>query len=303
MEVMHEGGHYMKIKYNWMDVKPDGTVTEIDHDTGFFKEWNLIQIEGEEKVEAQEEVAVAADPKDKKAAAKKPAGKPAPGKATMEEITDNRPRTMSYLNDFAENGVAPMKISEAIAERFTKQILKLQICSVNRETQEESVDETIDIDVSCLLFPRKTVEVSINNNNLTQFVIQFEWKFDKLQTMAIHYLNVKVESDQPLLSDFLGKKLNPLQINLVAIKDIPYKVEPRFKPIYATCEFVDGQTFTTREMPQQPSCRFQQKHVFLVGKHDPVLLKEMLATRLVRVYLHDCDEFVSEDTDVNFSVG
>jgi len=74
--------------------------------------------------------------------------------------------------------------------------------------------------------------------------------------MAIHYLNVKVESDQPLLSDFLGKKLNPLQINLVAIKDIPYKVEPRFKPIYATCEFVDGQTFTTREMPQQPACRF-----------------------------------------------
>jgi len=40
-----------------------------------------------------------------------------------------------------------------------------------------------------------------------------------------------------------------------------------------------------------------------VGKHDPVLLKEMLATRLVRVYLHDCDEFVSEDTDVKFSVG
>jgi hypothetical protein len=29
----------------------------------------------------------------------------------------------------------------------------------------------------------------------------------------------------------------------------------------------------------------------------------MLATRLVRVYLHDCDEFVSEDTDVKFSVG
>jgi uncharacterized protein YeaO (DUF488 family) len=40
-----------------------------------------------------------------------------------------------------------------------------------------------------------------------------------------------------------------------------------------------------------------------VGKHDPVLLKEMLATKLIRVYLHDCDEFVSEDTDVKFSVG
>jgi hypothetical protein len=47
-----------------------------------------------------------------------------------------------------------------------------------------------------------------------------------------------------------------MQINLTAIKDIPYKTEHRFKPIYATCEFVDGQKFTTREMAQQPHCRF-----------------------------------------------
>ena len=56
-------------------------------------------------------------------------------------------------------------------------------------------------------------------------------------------------------------------------------------------------------MPQQPHCRFNQKHVFLVGRHDPVLLKEMMATRLVRVFLHDCDEEVPEDLEINFSVG
>lgn len=33
------------------------------------------------------------------------------------------------------------------------------------------------------------------------------------------------------------------------------------------------------------------------------MLKEMLATKLVRVYVHDCDEFVSEDAETNFSVG
>ena len=94
-----------------------------------------------------------------------------------------------------------------------------------------------------------------------------------------------------------------MQINLVAIKDIPYKTEHRFKPIYATCEFVDGKVFTTMEYPQQSKCKFQQKHVFLVGKQDPTALKEMLATKLVRVFLHDCDEYVAEDSDVNFSTG
>lgn len=44
-------------------------------------------------------------------------------------------------------------------------------------------------------------------------------------------------------------------------------------------------------MPQQPQCRFMQKHVFLVGRYDSVAFKEMLATKLVRVYLHDCDEY------------
>jgi hypothetical protein len=29
----------------------------------------------------------------------------------------------------------------------------------------------------------------------------------------------------------------------------------------------------------------------------------MLATRLVKVYLHDCDEYVEEEVEVNFSRG
>jgi hypothetical protein len=43
------------------------------------------------------------------------------------------------------------------------------------------------------------------------------------------------------------------------------------------------------------------KQVFLVGKHDPVSFKEMLATKLVRVFLHDCDEYTNEPA--KFSVG
>lgn len=45
------------------------------------------------------------------------------------------------------------------------------------------------------------------------------------------------------------------------------------------------------------------RHVFLVGRHDPVQFKELLATKLLRVVLHDCDEYVTEDTEVNFSNG
>ena len=66
------------------------------------------------------------------------------------------------------------------------------------------------------------------------------WKFDKLKPLSLNYLNLTIKCDKPLLSDFYRKKLNPLQINLVSIKDIPFKTDPKFKPIYATLQFIDG---------------------------------------------------------------
>lgn len=70
-----------------------------------------------------------------------------------------------------------------------------------------------------------------------------------MKTLPIHWLVVNIRSNVSLLSTFLRKKLNPLQINLVACKDIPYKTDPRFKPIYATVNFVDGSSFKTLQMP------------------------------------------------------
>ena len=40
-----------------------------------------------------------------------------------------------------------------------------------------------------------------------------------------------------------------------------------------------------------------------MGKHDPTQLRELLSTKLVRVYLHDCEEYVSKDSNVTFAVG
>jgi hypothetical protein len=70
-----------------------------------------------------------------------------------------------------------------------------------------------------------------------------------LKTQELHYLEINIEADVPLLSPYLRKKLNPLQLDLRAVKDIPYKTEPKYKPIYASCQFVDDREFKTQEMP------------------------------------------------------
>ena len=73
------------------------------------------------------------------------------------------------------------------------------------------------------------------------------WRFDKLKAMPINYLTLMIKCELPLLSEFYRKKLNPMLINLVSIKDIPFKTEPKYKPIYSTLHFIDGSTFRTSE--------------------------------------------------------
>ena len=132
------------------------------------------------------------------------------------------------------------------------------------------------------------------------------WQFDKLKTIEFLYLNITLHMETPLLNPFLRKKLNPLQVNLVACKDVQYKTEPQYKPVFSIFEFVDTRTFKTLEKPQQASCKFNHKHVFLLGEMDHVMLKEMLATKIVSVELHDCDEYIENEEDAKvakFSAG
>ena len=92
-------------------------------------------------------------------------------------------------------------------------------------------------------------EITLSNVVIsTLCCLQLTWRFDKMKSMQLHYLNLSIKCEQPLLSNFYRKKLNPLQINLVSVKDIPFKTEHKYKPIYSSLEFIDGSTFSTLEM-------------------------------------------------------
>jgi len=110
----------------------------------------------------------------------------------------------------------------------------VSIVSVHRETLEETGKGSYDLDLSPFLFE-------------TQADTQLSWKFDKLEAMELHYLNITVNLDQPLLNPYLRKKMNPMLVNLVACKDVPCKTEPQYKPIYSIFQFVDGRSFKTLE--------------------------------------------------------
>lgn len=90
-----------------------------------------------------------------------------------------------------------------------------------------------------------------------------------------------------MLSEFLRKKLNPLQVFILAAKDVPEKLDPKFLPIYTVCKFVDGRTFSTIKLPQTDFCKWMHKHVYLVGGKDPHEFREQLASKTLDLELHD----------------
>lgn len=131
MEVQHEAGHYLKVKYNWIHVVPgeDGNkITFPFIDTGYFRDWNLVQIEGEDPIVAEE-----IDPKIKFNASfkKQPTVVKGGGHAKLEEISDNRARIINYeRNGTGEEGVG-LDITEEIAFKFTEAVLNLEIYEAN----------------------------------------------------------------------------------------------------------------------------------------------------------------------------
>ena len=120
---------------------------------------------------------------------------------------------MQFVKNFGEDDGAGVRILEEVARYFETFALRMSIWKTDRETQEESLAESYDIDMSRLLF-RNDKDGKCN------------WEFDKLQTMEIHYINLTINWDQPLLNEYLRNKLNPLQVELVACKKIPWKTEP-----------------------------------------------------------------------------
>ena len=141
-------------------------------DTGFLKDWTLVQVEGETPG-AEDSQELSGSPSKGMPAGWKASGQPANKKkpepkkgakntAALEEITDNRPRFIAYEYDVVEanNGVG-LEVTEDIAIKFASAKLNLAIYEVDRESPDnEMLRETISIDLSSMLFEQNNIDVS-----------------------------------------------------------------------------------------------------------------------------------------------
>ena len=277
LEAFHEKGHFIKIKYSWMNKE---TMESEPIDAEYLKDWEVIRREGEEEDPEAQEAAPGKD--DKKKAPPKDAKKGA-----MDEIDDPVPTVVSYTKSYEES---PFTFTEDLAKAWSNFIMKIEVYEYNRETSEDDLKDTLEVDLSYFLFP----ESPINDS----------WNFENVKIYSLNYLKLSITTDQPLLSEFIRKKLNPLQIFILAAKDVPAKTDLKYLPVYTVAKFVDGTEYNTSGLPQSDFCKWMHKHVILVGEKDPVEFGEKLASRTLDLELHDCDEEIKEgQPEAKFSYG
>lgn len=59
-----------------------------------------------------------------------------------------------------ENNSVGLDVTEEIAVAFTSASMNLQLFDVNKETLEETMIDSVKLDMSCLLFPTGNIDVS-----------------------------------------------------------------------------------------------------------------------------------------------
>lgn len=79
---------------------------------------------------------------------------------------------VTFEKDFATEGES-IEINENVALDFSKSFMTINIYTVNRETLEEKLSETIKINLSCMLFPKDNCDVSFRIDHIKQLFLVF----------------------------------------------------------------------------------------------------------------------------------
>jgi hypothetical protein len=66
-----------------------------------------------------------------------------------------------YEREFSVDSGEALEVNEDVAQTFAKAFMTIQIFEINKETEKEKLSETIKLDLSCFLFPKENINVSL----------------------------------------------------------------------------------------------------------------------------------------------
>ena len=105
-----------------------------------------------------------------------------------------------------------------------------------------------------------------------------------MKIMEIEGFSLTVYADKELLTPQFKQHLNPMEIEIIGAKELPYQSDKNYLPIYARYQFFDGLNVQSQNCAQASSCKWGSKHVFLMGLIDQTLMKEKFHSSSLKVF-------------------
>lgn len=93
----------------------------------------------------------------------------------MDEIDDPTPTVVKFTKNFEDS---PLRVTEELAHKWSEMVMKVDVYEYNRETNEDKLKDSIELDLSFFLF--------------SQTATYNEWEFEKLKLYCINYLKIKI---------------------------------------------------------------------------------------------------------------
>ncbi|KRX01048.1 hypothetical protein PPERSA_00796 [Pseudocohnilembus persalinus] len=152
---------------------------------------------------------------------------------------------------------------------------EFQIQFVNVE--ENKIIQEISLDFSQILM--------YQSDQLT-----FKYKNDKMKIMEIEDFQFFMEFDKPLLQQTFKHYLNPMQIDLIGVKDLPVEYDKNYEPCYIEYTFFNNQKIKSDTKLHKSKIKWGFKHVFLIGLLDQQKIAEQFRGKYLKMELHDKDE-------------
>lgn len=72
--------------------------------------------------------------------------------------------------------------------------------------------------------------------------LSFGYSNDKLKILQIENFEMTLEFDKPLLQDVFRHYLNPMEVEIIGVKDLPVANDKNYEPCYVQYTNYNGQT-------------------------------------------------------------
>lgn len=113
--------------------------------------------------------------------------------------------------------------------------------------------------------------------------VQYSFENSKLKILEIESFKMTITMDKELLQPLYKHYLNPFEIELIGVKDLPVLTDKKYDQVYVQYSFFQNLSWQSTKKLAADKLKWAEKHVYLLGLMDQVKLMEFFRSSYIKM--------------------